>query len=109
MPVLTGLARNGGWSPEGGIGVMPTSTYPNHATFVTGVAPAVHGIVANEIPAPGGAVPAAERGLSAATLFDAMRAAGRPSAAVFGDHNLVGVTGARAADSVWPDGAFAEG
>ena len=109
MPVLTALARDGGWCPEGGIGVMPTSTYPNHATFVTGVAPGVHGIVANEIPTPDGPVPACDRGLSSPTIFDAMRAAGRPSAAVFGDHNLVGVTGAGVADSVWPDGTFAEG
>ncbi len=109
MPVLTALARDGGWCPEGGIGVMPTSTYPNHATFVTGVAPGVHGIVANEIPTPDGPVAACDRGLSSPTIFDAMRAAGRPSAAVFGDHNLVGVTGAGVADSVWPDSTFAEG
>ena len=109
MPVLTSLARAGGWCPEGGIGVMPTSTYPNHATFVTGAAPADHGIVANEIPTPAGPVPACERGPSSPTIFDAMRAAGRPSAAVFGDHHLVGVTGARAADSVWPDGGFGDG
>ena len=56
-----------------------------------------------------GPVPAWERGPSSPTIFDAMRAAGRPSAAVFGDHHLVGVTGARAADSVWPDGAFGDG
>ena len=109
MPVLTSLARSGGWCRDGGIGVLPTSTYPNHATFVTGVAPGQHGIVANEIPTPDGLVPSWERGPSSPTLFDAMRNAGRPSAAVFGDHHLVGVTGATAADSVWPDGDFADG
>jgi hypothetical protein len=35
------------------------------------------------------------------TIFDAVAAAGRSSAAVFGDHHLVGVTGARGADYVW--------
>ena len=109
MPVLTSLARSGGWCRDGGIGVLPTSTYPNHATFVTGVAPERHGIVANEIPTPDGLVPSWERGLSSPTLFDAMREAGRSSAAVFGDHHLVGVTGAPTADTVWPDGAFVDG
>lgn len=108
MPVLTGLARSGGWSREGGIGVLPTSTYPNHATFVTGVAPSTHGIVANEIPTPERIVPSWEQGPSSPTLFDSMRTTGRPSAAVFGDQHLVGVTGAALADTVWPDGAFAD-
>ncbi len=30
------------------VGVLPTVTYPSHATLVTGVAPARHGIVANK-------------------------------------------------------------
>jgi hypothetical protein len=102
MPVLTSLADEGGWCRPGGIGVMPTSTYPNHATFVTGVDPSRHGVVANEIPTEAGTVPSWERGPAVPTLFDAARAGGRTSAAVFGDHNLMGVTGAAAADTVWP-------
>jgi hypothetical protein len=107
MPILHDLASTGGWWPEGAVGVMPTSTYPNHATFVTGVAPDRHGIVANEIPTEAGPVPSWERGPRSATLFDAARADGRRTAAVFGDHHLVGVTGAARADRVWPDGGFA--
>jgi hypothetical protein len=106
MPTLYDLASTGGWWPEGAVGVMPTSTYPNHATFVTGVTPDRHGIVANEIPTAAGPVPSWERGPRSATLFDAVGAAGRRSAAVFGDHHLVGVTGAARADSMWPDGGF---
>ncbi len=101
MPVLAGMARNGGWSRKGGLGCLPSSTYPNHATFVTGVSPERHGIVANAIPADDGAIPAWEIGPAVPTLFDAMAAAGRPSAAAFGDHHLVGVTGARTADFLW--------
>ena len=108
MPELTRRARAGGWCPAGIPGVMPTSTYPNHATFVTGVIPSEHGIVANEIPVGTGSVSAAEHGLSVPTLFDSMRDAGRPSAAVFGDDHLVGVTGAVGADYLWPDGGFGE-
>ena len=43
-----------------------------------------------------------ELGPAVPTLFDACRAAGRSSAAVFGDQCLVGVTGARTADTHWP-------
>jgi arylsulfatase A-like enzyme len=109
MPNLTALAGSGGWCREGVTGVMPTSTYPNHATLVTGVTPAHHGIVANEIPAATGPVPSWERGPEVTTLFDSMRAAGRRSAAVFGDQHLVGAMGAAVADFVWPeDGHFAD-
>jgi hypothetical protein len=106
MPTLHGLARNGAWCRAGAIGVLPTSTYPNHATFVTGESPAVHGIVANEWPSPLGTVSSWDVGPSVPTIFDSMRAAGRPSAAVFGDDHLVGVTGAGRADVLWPEGGF---
>ena len=35
-------------------GVFPTVTYPNHATIVTGVRPARHGVFTNTIPTPAG-------------------------------------------------------
>ena len=104
MPVLASLARDGGWCRPGAVGVLPSSTYPNHATFVTGVAPTVHGLVANEIPGDDGPVPSWKLGPRVPTLFDAMSAAGRSSAAVFGDHHLVGATGADRAAFCWPRG-----
>lgn len=109
MPILTGLGGEGGWCRGGAIGVMPSSTYPNHATFVTGVLPHGHGIVANELPGEAGVVPSWEVGPSVPTLFDAMHAAGRPSAAVFGDQHLVGVTGATRATVVWPSNGHTAG
>ena len=108
MPVLHGLAVNGAWCRAGAIGVLPSSTYPNHATFVTGVPPTAHGIIANLWPSPGGTVTSWDTGPSAPTLFDSMRVADRPSAAVFGDDHLVGVTAAAQAGSLWPEGGFAE-
>jgi hypothetical protein len=101
MPTLAGLALEGGWCRDGAIGVMPSSTYPNHATFVTGVPPQDHGIVANELPSAEAVIPSWELGPAVPTLFDAMHAVGRRSAAVFGDHHLVGVTGADRATVVW--------
>ena len=46
IPTLRALAARGA-SAQGVIGVLPTVTYPSHATLVTGVAPTRHGIVSN--------------------------------------------------------------
>jgi hypothetical protein len=115
MPTLTVMGERGGWNREGGIGVMPASTYPNHATFVTGVPPAVHGLWSSKVPwsadqgavDPDAAVPlvdAWEVGPQSTTLFEACRRSGRNTAAVFGDHHLVGAMGADVADMCWPQG-----
>ncbi len=46
IPNLRRLAREGAYS-TGVAGVLPTVTYPSHATMMTGVAPARHQILAN--------------------------------------------------------------
>ncbi|HSL25103.1 MAG TPA: alkaline phosphatase family protein, partial [Acidimicrobiia bacterium] len=84
-----------------GISVMASSTYPNHATFITGVPPRVHGIhlnyvISDEIRG------AWETGPGVATLFD--RVSDLETEAVLGDHHLVGVMGAAAATRHWPPG-----
>jgi hypothetical protein len=99
-PALFRLAEEGGSSI--GRAVMTSATYPNHATFATGVDPTVHGLLANWIVADGRPQPAQDVGPAVATIFDACRDSGRSSAAVFGDQHLVGVMGARAADEHWP-------
>lgn len=108
-PTLASWAGEGGRARAGGRAVVPTCTYPNHATFATGVGPVAHGIWANNVPGADRVVrPAREVGPGASTIFDACRDAGRRSAAVLGDHHLVGVMGARAADTHWPlDGVLA--
>src|SRR5206468_2539608 len=107
-PVLAGLAAEGGSAV--GRAVMTSSTYPNHATFATGVGPVGHGILANWVVRDGRPRATWRLGPAAPTLFDAARAAGRSSAAVFGDHHLVGIMGAGAADEHWPvDGAKPDG
>ncbi len=45
--------REGAYA-EGVIGVLPTVTWPNHMTLITGVPPAVHGIYDNRVPDPEG-------------------------------------------------------
>jgi arylsulfatase A-like enzyme len=101
-PVLSSLALQAGHAPGRARAVMTAATYPNHATFATGGRPREHGIVSNFVPRAATLVPAWELGPAVPTLFDACRVAGRSSAAVVGDQCLVGVMGARAADSHWP-------
>jgi hypothetical protein len=114
-PTLSAMAEAGGWNRGGGVAVMPASTYPNHATFVTGVTPAVHGLWSSKIPDPAGPgdvkfgrtgplVEAWDVGPSAPTLFDVCGRAGRSTAAVLGDHHLVGAMGAVSANTCWPAG-----
>jgi len=109
-PTLYALAETGGWAASGGRAVLSASTYPNHATFVTGVDPIVHGIVTSRVVSGGEFRPAQEIGPAAPTLFDACREADRRAVGIFGDQNLVGVCGARSAAMHWPpDGVLPEG
>jgi hypothetical protein len=101
-PVLTALAQEAGVAPGHARAVMTAATYPNHASFATGARPREHGIGTNFVPRTGGLTPAWELGPAVPTLFDSCHAAGRSSAAVVGDQCLVGVMGARRADSHWP-------
>jgi predicted AlkP superfamily pyrophosphatase or phosphodiesterase len=85
VPHLSALVRNGSFA-RGVLGVLPTVTYPSHATLVTGVAPAEHGIEANTTFDPlqrnqGGWYWYASD-LRAPTLWDAARAAGRRTVSV---------------------------
>jgi predicted AlkP superfamily pyrophosphatase or phosphodiesterase len=101
-PTVWQLGLEGGRAPDGGRGVMTASTYPNRATFMTGVGPDMHHIVTSKAWVEGELRPAAQVGPAASTLFDDCREAGLRSVGVFGDQHLVGVCGARAADAHWP-------
>lgn len=107
-PVLAALGAEG--ASAVGRAVMLSSTYPNHASFLTGAAPATHGLIGNWVLTPRGPRPAQLVGPAVPTLFDACHAADRTSAAVVGDQHLIGVMGADRADVHWPvAGRNAEG
>jgi len=106
-PNLARLAAEGGSAL--GRAVMTSATYPNHATFATGVEPLEHGILANWIVAGGRPQPAQRVGPAVPTIFDTCAEAGRSTAAVLGDQNLVRIMGAHIADHHWPpDGVLAD-
>lgn len=101
-PHLSGLAAEGGSNPHGGRAVLSTATYPNHASFATGLPPADHGILVNRVWNGQEFRPASETGPRGDTIFTAAREHGRSSAIVVGDHHLVGVMGGFDADRHWP-------
>jgi predicted AlkP superfamily pyrophosphatase or phosphodiesterase len=48
LPTLSGLLARGAWASDV-VNVIPTVTYPNHTTLITGVWPAVHGVANNVV------------------------------------------------------------
>jgi predicted AlkP superfamily pyrophosphatase or phosphodiesterase len=84
-PNLRKLAAEGAWA-DGVVGVLPTVTFPSHTTLITGVDPAVHGIVDNLILDPEGKSGRAwywyARDIKTTTLPMAARAKGMRAAAI---------------------------
>lgn len=82
-PTLDALRQRGSWA-EGVVGQFPSLTYPSHTSIVTGVRPALHGIVQNTQFRPdgtGGWLFDASA-LKAPALWDAAHAAGLTTAGV---------------------------
>jgi predicted AlkP superfamily pyrophosphatase or phosphodiesterase len=79
------LAARGAWA-TGVTGVWPTNTRPSHASLLTGVPPAVHGIIDNDVLDPEGRTNSTfnwfARDIKVPTLATAARAAGRSTAVV---------------------------
>ena len=101
-PNLWALSQSGGWNPSGGRAVLSTATYPNHASFVTGRDPSSHGIFVNRVWNGSEFIISSKVGPKGDTIFKASKRAGISSAAVVGDHKLIGVMGADHADVCWP-------
>lgn len=85
MPNLQALAARGAWADDVR-SVFPSMTYPAHASMVTGVAPRVHGVVSNLVPAPTGDPNRAWRwdaaSIAAPTVWDVVAAHGGRAALV---------------------------
>ena len=103
-PTLFALACEGGYAKAGGEAVLSASTYPNHASLLTGRPPSEHRIFPSRSWSGGRFVDAGQTGPAARTLFEDCHAAGRRAIAVTGDQNLIGVCGARSAEAHWPPG-----
>lgn len=101
-PNLWRLANADGAATGVGISVMASCTYPNHASFATGLGPDDHGIFVNHVIEDGRVLGAWEKGLSVPTVFEHL--SHLETAAVLGDHHLVGVMGAEKASRHWPPG-----
>ena len=84
LPNLRKLMTDGAWA-DGVRDVLPSVTYPNHTTLVTGVAPALHGIAGNLSFDPFGKNMEAwywyAEDVKVPSLFDAVKAKGAKSLA----------------------------
>lgn len=83
-PNIQQMARDGAHA-EGVHGVFPSVTYPSHTTIVTGALPARHGVYYNRPFEPAGQTGHwywHESAIQVPTLWDAVRAAGRETAAI---------------------------
>lgn len=106
-PNLWRWANTDGAVAGTGRAVMASCTYPNHASFVTGVGPEGHQIYTNHVIRQGDLSGAWEVGPGQPTLFNVL--ADTETEAVLGDHHLVGVMGAHGASRHWPpDGDISE-
>ena len=85
IPVIRDLVARGAWA-EGVISVLPSVTYPAHTTLMTGVSPAVHGILDNRMFDPEGRSNGANNWYASAirvpTLLGAAHSRGLRTAAV---------------------------
>jgi predicted AlkP superfamily pyrophosphatase or phosphodiesterase len=84
MPNLQYMKNNGAYA-QGVTGVFPTVTYPSHTTIITGATPANHGVYYNTIFSDTGSTNKwyrEEKHIKVATLWDAVKAAGKTSAVV---------------------------
>ena len=82
VPMLRKIVRDGAWA-DGVVGVVPTVTWPSHTTIITGVMPAVHGILNNDRPKEdGGGRYWFRKYLKATPLYDVAKQAGLKTAAV---------------------------
>jgi predicted AlkP superfamily pyrophosphatase or phosphodiesterase len=99
-PNLWRWANADGAATGTGVAVMASCTYPNHASFITGAGPETHLIYTNHVIRDGTVRGAWEVGPRLPTLFD--RLDHLETAAVLGDHHLVGVMAATRAARHWP-------
>lgn len=101
-PTLVALGESGAWARHGGRAMLPSATYPNHASLVTGKEPTAHGIFANRTFTKAGIEPAQHVGARGTTFLDAARDAGLSTGVAVGDAKIIGVVGATRCDSHWP-------
>lgn len=101
MPWLSRLADRGAAARVGGVAELVASTGPCHATLLTGVSLARHGVLANRVFGPDGTIDADPR-VKVPTLLDRAKAAGRRTAIAASDPDILNTVNGHSADLAWP-------
>jgi predicted AlkP superfamily pyrophosphatase or phosphodiesterase len=112
IPTLRRFVKEGTYA-DGVIPVLPTVTYPNHTTLVTGVWPSEHGILNNQIFDPehklGGAWYWYAESIKVPTLWDAVHKAGIGTASVSWPVSVNAVSVDALIPEYWRDASVGEG
>lgn len=101
MPWLSRLADRGAAAPTGGLAELVASTGPCHATLLTGLPLAAHGVLTNRVFGPDGAVDPDPR-VKVPTLLDRAKGAGLRTAIATSDPDILNTVNGHSADLVWP-------
>ena len=102
MPSLSNLSHTAHSEPFTTQAVMSSSTYPNHASLITGEPPGVHQIHMNVVYQDGEFVPAERVGPQCSTLVERVNESGLRTVSVVGDQHLIGAMGLGVAEH-WPE------
>jgi predicted AlkP superfamily pyrophosphatase or phosphodiesterase len=101
MPRLSRLAQGGAVASLGGLAELVASTGPCHATLLTGLPLAGHGVLANRVFGPNGAVDPDPR-VKVPTLLDRAKASGLATAIAASDPDILSTVNGHSADLAWP-------
>lgn len=101
MPWLSRLADRGAAARLGGVAELVASTGPCHATLLTGLPLARHGVLANRVFGADGGIDADPR-VKVPTLLDRAKAGGRGTAIAASDPDILNTVNGHSADLAWP-------
>jgi len=100
-PAILDLARSGTIAPAGGLADLVASTGPGHATLLTGAPSTVHGVLANRL-FDEDCAPTEEVSVRVPTIIRRARSAGRKTAILVSDPDILNTVHGNEADFSWP-------
>jgi hypothetical protein len=103
-PGILRVAQSGAIAPAGGLADLVASTGPGHATLLTGVPSPVHGVLANRL-FDEDSMPTEDVSVRVPTIIHRAKTAGRSTAIVVSDPDILNTVHGKQADLSWPSPA----